>query len=409
VWVDLDDQWKTYEYPFCVFLAEGWGGSKQAVEPSKLFSFHFKSGAREQNELWLDDLAFYQTAKGAPAPRCAPPCPLEAAPRSARVEPAFSTAPLSDELTVHTFEQATRSCGGLTRRYLSYVPRGMRARSSAPVLIMLHGSSGNAESARTFQTHNRFEALAARDRFVVVYGNAASGPDTSPDPGFPNTGSWRHGLTGDNQVDDVDYLERVLGDLVVRGVLKGDNPVYLAGLSNGGGMVLEAARRIPHRIRGIAALMPYDGLRPEPARDLSGTKLRRALFAYSIGDPGLPDGYHRILAPLPGAWAATMGVPAAVIAAPSKTLLPDLTVEGQGYRGRNAVALSTRNSRVTELDMATADGGAQVRVLVMDHAGHFWPSPTPDTEDWILDTWGFRNQDFDAADMVWEYLRPTAE
>jgi poly(3-hydroxybutyrate) depolymerase len=271
---------------------------------------------------------------------------------------------------------------------------------------MLHGSSSNAESSRSFQTRNRFEALAVRDGFVVVYGNAAPGPSTSPDPGFPNTGSWRHGLLEDSQVDDVDYLERVLGDLVGRGVIKGDNPVYLTGLSNGGGMVLEAARRIPHRIKGIAALMPYDGLQPRPAPDLSGTELRRALFVYSIGDPGLPNGYHRILAPLPGVWAAAMGVPAAVIAEPRKTSLPDRSVEGEGYRGRNAVALATRNSHVTQLDMATADGGARVRVLIMDHAGHFWPGPTQDTEDRVLDNWGFRNQDFDAADMVWEYLAP---
>ena len=63
------------------------------------------------------------------------------------------------------------------------------------------------------------------------------------------------------------------------------------------------------------------------------------------------------------------------------------------------------SSRATRVDLPAPDGEREVRVLVMDRAGHFWPNPTPDTEAWILDRWGFRNQDFDAADVIWEYLR----
>ncbi len=129
------------------------------------------------------------------------------------------------------------------------------------------------------------------------------------------------------------------------------------------------------------------------------------LIACSIGDPGLPEGYHRTLARLAAQWAAAMGVPEAVIAAPRKIALPDAVTEGDGYRGRSPAALATRHSRATQIDMPAPDGDHQVRVLVMDHAGHFWPSPTPDGEEWILGRWGFRNQDFDAADLIWEYLR----
>ncbi len=405
VWVDLEPEWKTYEYPFCTLVPEGWGGSTEGIDPARLFAFHFRIGPRESVEVWLDDLAFYRAAAGAPGSRCGPRCPLDAAPRSARIEPLFSTAPLSRELSVHTFEQPTKSCGPLVRRYLTYVPSRLGSPSSAPVLIMLHGSGANAESARTFMAHDRFDALAARDGFIVVYGNAAPGARTSPDPFFPNTGVWRQGFLDDGQVDDVDYLERVLADLKARGVIRGDNPVLLAGHSNGGGMVLEAARRIPHRLRGIAAVMPYDGEQPKAVPDLSATKMRRLLFVYTLGDPGMADRYHEILARLPGEWALAMGISRAAIATPRRTPLPNAVVEGESYRGSSPVALATRNSQVTELDYGPPDGGGQVRVLVMDHAGHFWPNPTQDTEDWVLEHWGLRNQDFDAADVVWEYLR----
>jgi len=275
--------------------------------------------------------------------------------------------------------------------------------------MMLHGASTNAETARTYQTHDRFEALAERDGFIVVYPNAAPGADSSPDPYFPNTGVWRQGYFDDGQVDDVEYLAQVIGDLVTRGVISGNNPMFAAGISNGGGMVLEAARRMPDRFQGIAAFMPYDGEHPKPVPDLSATKLKRFLLAYAINDPGLVDGYHETLARLPAQWAAAMGMPAAVIAAPRKRELPNPVAEGASYRGTNKVALATRDSHVTETDLLGPDGIGQVRVLVFDHAGHFWPNPIQDKEAFILDRWGFRNQDFDAADMVWEFMKPAAE
>lgn len=408
-WLELEEQWKTYDLPFCAFAPEGWGGSLQGVDPSRIFGLHFRIGKRENVEAWLDDVGFFRAAPGLPEPKCSPACPLEGVPRTARIEPLYSYAPLDRELTVRTFEQLTKSCGSITRRYLTYAPAALGLRSTAPVLIMLHGSGGNAESARTFLAHDRFDFLAARDRFIVVYGNAAPSAHSSPDPMFPNTGVWRQSYFDDGQVDDVDYLERILADLEARGIIAGNNPVLLTGLSNGGGMVLDAARRIPNRLRGIAALMPFDGLEPKSVPDLSRTNLRRVFFAYTMGDPAMSHGYHDILALQPMRWAAAMGIPESVITERQKRLLPDVIVEGQGYQGPSAVALATRNSRATELDMVAPGGRAQVRVLVMDHSGHFWPNPQGDSEAWVLEHYGFRNQDFDAADMVWEFLRPAVD
>lgn len=67
--------------------------------------------------------------------------------------------------------------------------------------------------------------------------------------------------------------------------------------------------------------------------------------------------------------------------------------------------LITRNSRPSDLDILASDGSAGVSVLVMDHAGHYWPKPRGDREDWVIHPYGFRNQDLDAADAVWDFLR----
>jgi poly(3-hydroxybutyrate) depolymerase len=385
-------------------MTEGWSGSVESVDPSTLLGLHFRIGERQDAEFWLDDLTFYRAAPNDPAPRCGLPCPLEAAPSPAIIVPTRSNTPLTENLTLHTFEQATKTCGSVTRRYLSYVPRRLTSRTSAPVLFVLHGSGTNAETMRTYLARDRFDALADRDGAVVVYGNAAPGVYSSSDAGQLNSGAWRQGYFDDGQVDDVDYLERVLEDLKARGVIDGSNTLFLTGISNGGGMVLEAARRLAARVGGVAALMPYDGKQPKPIPDLVNTKLRRVLIGYTLDDPGLMPGYHDTLAPLPAQWAMAMGLPREAIANPTKTLLPDVVKEGTDYRGKAPVPLATRDSHVTQLDMVAPTGSGRVRVLILDHAGHLWPNPSQLTEDWVLNRWGFHNQDFDAADLVWDFM-----
>ena len=403
VWVNLDSDWKTVEFPFCSFLPEGWGGSLEGVDSSKLVGVHFRLEAREDVEMWLDDLAFYGVEKGAKQPSCGRPCPLDAVPHTAKIDPLFLMGPPTPGLSVHTFEQSTHGCGQLIRRYISYIPNRLEPRTQAPILIMLHGSNANAESARTFQARDRFDKLAERDGFIVIYGNAAPGSHTSPDPEFPNTGAWRQAYFDDGQVDDVQYLSQIVTDLTSRGVIDGSNPLLLAGISNGGGMVLEAARRMPNRFRGIAAFMPYDGEQPEP---VPASNSKRVLIAYGIDDPGMSDGYHKTLASLPASWAAAIGISPNAISTAKRVALPNTIAEGAEYRGNNKTALATRNSQVTETDMIGANGITQLRVLVLERAGHFWPNPVADKEDWVLNRWGFRNQDFDAADMLWEFMKP---
>jgi hypothetical protein len=70
-------------------------------------------------------------------------------------------------------------------------------------------------------TQTRFEALADRDGFVVVYGNAAPGAATVPER--PNGGGFRRAIGADTEVDDLSYLRLVIEDLVSQGVITGAN------------------------------------------------------------------------------------------------------------------------------------------------------------------------------------------
>lgn len=85
---------------------------------------------------------------------------------------------------------------------------------------------------------------------------------------MPNGGAWRKTASGAG--DDHHYLVQVIQDLRRRSIRTGNTPVFLAGLSNGGGMALSAALRAPDRYQRIAALMPTWGERPPGLERSSG-------------------------------------------------------------------------------------------------------------------------------------------
>lgn len=402
--VHLGSDWSTFEFRFCELMSVGWGQRAATVDPQHLYALHFRLAEGQEHELWLDDIAFVPHSPELDQQRCGPPCPRDAVPSNAVIEPTqLSTILASAGVTLHNFEQATKSCGSLTRRYLSYVPKRLGPDSSAPVVIALHGAGASAEAFRHYQTHGRFEALSERDGFIVVYGNAAPGAATVAV--LPNSGSWYQEPSAADEVDDIAYLTAVRDDLKQRHVIDGRNEFFLVGQSNGGGMAIEAVRRNPEIYTGFAALMPYLGLKPELPAIGSSSRLSRVLFAYSEADPALPKGYSAQVSKFANTWATALGISPEVIASPARVLIPDHVNEGTGYTGSFAAALVTRNSRGVQLDLGNAARSVSVRILQFDHAGHFWPNPVQDSLNLIVEKWGLRNQDIDAADAVWEFFR----
>lgn len=310
----------------------------------------------------------------------------------------------------HTFEQQTKACGPLTRRYLAYVPKRLPPRAGVPVVMALHGYGASAETFLDMQARNRFQALAERDGYVVVFANAAPGAATSAIT--PNSGAWRLGHAEDVDVDDVAYLDRVLDDLRGRDVVGGQNRVFLVGHSLGGGMILAAARRQPARYAGLAALMPFAGWTPRPPAAARGEP-PPLLLMWSATDPGLPPRYSPVLRRLAGDWATAAGVAAPDLTAPRRASLPDRVNEGASYPGAVPAALASRGSKGEQLDWIVREAGGgpagrvAVRAVIFDRAGHFLPTTVEQDDAWALAKWGFRNHDVDAADLAWTFFRET--
>lgn len=324
------------------------------------------------------------------------------APAETIYQPDLLAAPPAPGLAVHTFQQDTAACGPALRRYVSYVPPALGARTAAPVVIVLHGQGASAEAMMTLQTHGTFNRLAEQAGFVVVYANGL--PTAFNIPGLPNSGRWRSEYTDlASSVDEVAYLQRIAEDLQAHQVIAGGNDLYLVGQSNGGGMALSAARQRPDGYAGVAAFMPFVGFSPAAPESLTGARLKRVMFAFSNADPGLPPDYAaQVLAPLARGWARALQVAKNQIDAPAETPLPDLVKEGQGASGAGEAVATTRDSTVKRLDLRSP--GAALRELVFDHAGHFWPTRAASDSPALVAQYGLRNQDIEAAEEVWHFF-----
>ncbi|HYQ27887.1 MAG TPA: hypothetical protein VER04_11735 [Polyangiaceae bacterium] len=397
--IDLSADFQALEIPFCSLAQRGFGSPLGPLDSTQATNFNFLVQSKSNFDLWLDDIELVPWRDGQTRD-CRAVCPADELPLGIVPRPGeTSLDPQATGVRLFTFEQSTKDCGPVTRRYLSYIPKSLAPGSSAPIVIALHGLGADAESMRGFITQHRFETLAERDGFIVVYGNAAPGSATVAER--PNGGGFRSDPSAQTQVDDFAYLQQIIDDLTARGAISGTNPVFLSGLSNGGGMTHGAALHDPTRYRGIAEIMPYPGATVAMPAVNGGFTLRRVLLGYSLTDPGLPAGYPAQLTPLGPAWAAALG-----LSATAKTMaLPNLVKEGADYRGTAPNGLLTRDSQAEQLDYGSDSAGALVRVVRFDHAGHLWPVANPPDGEPQIAEFGLRNQDLDMSDAIWEFFR----
>ncbi|MDG9854382.1 alpha/beta fold hydrolase [Pseudomonas nitroreducens] len=140
-------------------------------------------------------------------------------------------------------EDASLRQGQRRRSYVLYVPQKLAERPA--LLVVLHSSQSNGERMRRDSGY-RFDALADRDGFLVLY------PD-----GFE--GHWndcrRVASYSARQlnIDDVGFLSDMIARLQRE---RGVDParVFVTGYSNGGQMALRMAAEAPDKVAGVAAV-----------------------------------------------------------------------------------------------------------------------------------------------------------
>ena len=297
----------------------------------------------------------------------------------------------------------------VARRYLVYAPANLPPRP-VPVVLVFPGYSTSAEAVAFYATHTRFETLADRDGFIVVYGNGLPNPPNAREHASMPKGGFLQGCLADHAGEgiDVQYVRQILAQLATE--LSIDRArIYATGLSAGGGMSFELALEAPDL---VAAIAPVAGLPFQPQGPwLHACHPRPGHEAISIAMLGATDDPFITYAPggsreypsahYPGmeqtrdAWLAAMGLSGP----PEIDRVPDV-VQGDSYTpetGRTTSTLERQRYR-------PGPDGRELWYYKAEGMGHAWPNPT---QSWIglWERFGKTNQDLDFADEVWAFFQ----
>jgi len=311
---------------------------------------------------------------------------------------------LSDAASIRTL-----GVTDVERRYLVYAPSPLPARP-LPVVLVFPGYTSSAEAAAFYYTHGRFEALADRDGFVVVYGNGLpNAPSAREKPSVPKGGFLQGCLAGHaGEGIDVAYVRRIVEQLETE--LPIDRArIYATGLSAGGGMSFELALEAPDLVAAIAPVAPLPfqpvgfwrwSCHPRPGHDRVSVAMLAAtddpFISYAPGGAReYPGAHYPGMEETRDAWLAALGLSGE----PAIDTFPD-RVQDDSYLPDSGRASSTIERR----RYPPGPDGRELWYYKAIGMGHTWPSPT---QTWSggWRRFGKTNQDIDFADEAWAFFQ----
>ena len=265
-------------------------------------------------------------------------------------------------LSNRTNGQLTSS--GERRRYLLYVPENYHPERPTPLVINIHGLvQWPANQMRVSQ----WNQLADQHGFIVVYPSGT---------GIPLR--WRVADEPDKEVAFFSDLISVLG----QEYNIDPSRVYANGLSNGGGMSLLLACRLPDQIAAVGAVAgAFHGTCEDPAQ----ARPVPAIFFHGEEDRIVPfEGgiYERTGMPFPN-------IPEFVAA----------YAQGNGCQPQPATL--TETATVTGIRYSGCDQDADVVFYAIADGGHTWPGGSP-LPEWIA---GKTSQEIDASALMWAFFQ----
>jgi polyhydroxybutyrate depolymerase len=279
----------------------------------------------------------------------------------------------------------TFSHDGLLRDYILYAP-AFRAEHPAkrPLLFVLHGGGGTHRGMIRL-TDGRFNELAERDGFFVVY---PQGIDKSWNDGRLDRISGAHR----RDIDDVGFFRALIGHLIAAYPIDPER-IFVSGISNGGLMSFQLGCSLPDKIRAIAAVSAQIPAAIAPlCRSESGVSL--AVFN-GTEDPLVPynGGQITVLRRQRGEVLSTDETvriwrqknhchPEARVAE-----LPDLVDDG---------------TRVTRIEYSRCKNKSKVILYRIEGGGHTWP----DGRQYLaVRRIGRTTRDINGCDEIWQFFK----
>ena len=126
---------------------------------------------------------------------------------------------------------------GKKRSYFVCLPKNIEPGDKVPLVLNLHGTPSNGWQQRWY---SRFNKLAEREGFMVVYPNAIQK-------------RWNARNVTEGEADDPAFLNALL-DTLIQHYPVDTQSIYATGMSAGGFMTFTLACRISHRLAAIASV-----------------------------------------------------------------------------------------------------------------------------------------------------------
>lgn len=267
---------------------------------------------------------------------------------------------------------ATLDVDGVERSYLLYLPEGYAGEPGLPLVVNLHGLSSSAQNQID---RSGFNAVADRERLIVVYPNAQGG-------GPLGLAQWDVRLSEGGE-DDV-FIEALIDELIVSHGIDGTR-VYATGLSYGSIMTYTLACVLSERfaaVGGVAGGLPRD------LESTCGAAPRAVPLIHIHGDSDN-------IVPFGGIGDLTLGADESVAAFVSAhECAPDLV--------RSAVPDIDLDDGTTTTRQVAVDceSGGAVELYVVHGGGHNWPGGTRTMRIFF----GAMSRDYDASTVLWDFF-----
>lgn len=273
---------------------------------------------------------------------------------------------------------------GYEREYLVHAPKGIDSGQSLPLIFVIHGGGGKAEKMSGMMFH-RFNQLADRDKFIVVYPQGIEK-------------SWNDGRNSDaifsqkHDVDDLGFFSKLIDKMISEYPVDPER-VFATGISNGGFMSFQLGCNLSHKIRAIAPVTAQlsETLQNDCERDVPVS----LMIINGTNDPLVPydGGVVRAFGKNRGNILST----AATIAYWKDQIGCTATPIEKTFPNRNP----NDGTRVISYTYDNCQNNNQVVLYKIEGGGHTWPGGMQYLGERLV---GKTSRDINACDEIWQFF-----
>ncbi len=296
---------------------------------------------------------------------------------------------LSSSETAGIDKKASFIHNDLVRTFRIHIPPLIDDTVQMPLVIALHGKGVDSEGMILI-TRGRFDVLADRESFIVVY----------PDGIEMN---WNDGRTDDESndrahqenIDDAGFISSLI-DLMIKDYNVDPKRIYVTGISNGALMSYRLAFEMSSK---IAAIAPVDGNLPDPLLWKDGPFEPVSVLAINnVNDPLVPFTGGEIVGNF---GKVKLG----------KVVSTDDSIAFWANRNmcsREPVIIEEPDrdpndgTRVIRKEYLNGKKGSEVLLYVIEGGGHTWPGGLQYLPSWKI---GRTSRDIDASEVIWNFFK----